>query len=258
MSTPPTTTYRIANTPNQNVRAIFAGQDSFLDRPKWRKVFQTVSFEQSLAAAPGPITTRPDTHLLTMLWVDAFMALQTQLPTVVRLGYDLRARRALGHRPHPNELTHLRTKAAALHTALRTWYASSPIPIEPTEVPPADPTSPFTTVLRHVSRWKGGVVMSYWACVLILQSCLNQCHEVPLFTDNVDIARKILRSLEHVGSGLMGPHRVGMPLRVAKEFVDERTQRWTVSMVTSYSDTYAAMSTDVYPANPALDHSAVE
>lgn len=149
----------------------------------------------------------------------------------------------------------LRPKAEGLRAALMWWHKSGSTGAftEPVEVPSKDPTSPYNMVLKHRSPREGSLLMGYWATMLILQECLNQCYTEPtmLFTDNQELANNILRSLEDVGRGLMGPHRIGYPLVAACDFVDEPTQTWALSMISRYNDTYASLSADAYSVNPA-------
>lgn len=190
--------------------------------------------------------------------IDGYFHLHVQLPPVIRAGYNIREGRVLGVEPDPLEVARLRPKAEELLASFILWYDSCDVgsSMQPAEVPSADPTSPYPRVLKWTNPWDGALIMSYWASLLILQECLLQCHsgpDLPL-TNKDELANNIMRSLEHVGQGLMGPHRVGLPVRVAYDFVDEATQGWAMSKISRYSDTYAAMSADTYPSNPAFDH----
>ncbi|CAN8097008.1 unnamed protein product [Discula destructiva] len=237
-------------------KAIFAGHDCFLNERKWRRLFGELTVDESCLEKPLDIL-EPGATLTFMKRSDTYFSLQAKLPPVIRASYNIRKRRALGIEPDSHEVARLKPKAAELLAAFISWHDSMPgFSTEPVQEPSADPTSPYDTVLKYRNPWEGSIRMSYWASLLILQECLNQCHPGPglLFTNNHELASKIMRSLEDVGRGLMGPHRVGYPLRVAHDFVDEPTQTWTLALVTRYNATYAAMSADVYPANPALDH----
>lgn len=194
----------------------------------------------------------------TTNWIDDYFLLHVQLPPVLRMGYNIRQGRQHGIEPSPEQVARLRPRAEALRAAVLAWhdkYMSQGVLAEPVQVPSTDPTSPYEMVLKYRNPWEGSMLMNYWTTVLILQESLNQCHSGPdlLFTDNQKLANNILRSLEHVGQGLMGPHRVGYSLRVAYDFVSEPTQTWTLIKISRYNDTYAATSADVYPANPLFD-----
>lgn len=195
---------------------------------------------------------------LTVKCINELYILQAQLPPIIRMGYNIRQGRNNGVEPDPEQVARLKPKAEELRVAFLSWhadYASEGALADPVEVPSTDPTSPYKTVLEHRNPWEGTIIMSHWASLLILQESLNQCHAGPglLYMNNEELAHNILRSIEYVGRGLMGPHRVGYPLRVAYDFVDVDTQAWTLSKVSGYNGTYAAMSADVYPANPLFD-----
>lgn len=190
--------------------------------------------------------------------MDVYFILQAQLPPIIRAGYNVRQGRNHGIEPDPGQVVRLKSKAEELRTAVLSWYhdcVSESALADPIEVPSRDPTSPYATVLEHRNPWEGCIILSYWASLLILQECLNQCHSGPglLFSNSPELAHNILRSIEHVGQGLMGPHRLGYPLRVAYDFTDRRSQLWMLSKVSGYNDIYAALSADVYPANPLTD-----
>ncbi|KAJ4411649.1 hypothetical protein N0V82_008963 [Gnomoniopsis sp. IMI 355080] len=238
-------------------KAIFAGHDCFLNQPKWKRLCQDLNVETTVDR-PGTSGMFKESAPLTSKRMNDHFILQAQLPPIIRMGYNIRQGRNNGVEPDPEQVARLRPKAEELRVAFLSWhadYASEGALADPIEVPSADPTSPYKTVLQYRNPWEGTFIMSYWTSLLILQESLNQCHPGPglLFTNNQELAHNILRSIEHVGRGLMGPHRVGYPLRVAYDFVDVDTQAWALSKVSGYNDTYAAMSADVYPANPLFD-----
>lgn len=203
----------------------------------------------------GPFTKGPP---ITTGRIDAYFVLLAQLPTLIRAGYNIRQGRNHDIEPDPDQVAWLRSKAEELRTAVLSWYhdcVSDSALADPVEVPSRDPTSPYATVFEHRNPWEGCIILSYWSSLLILQECLNQCHSGPglLFSDSQELAHNILRSIEYVGQGLMGPYRVGYPLRIAYDFADRRSQSWMLSKVSGYNDTYAALSADVYPANALTD-----
>lgn len=245
---------------HQAAEAIFAGHDCFLNQPKWKRLCEGLALESNLRM-PSTSALFHGTVPVANKWSDVYFVLQVQLPPIIRAGYNIRQGRSHGIEPGPEQVARLRPKAESLRLAFLAWYddyASQGAFADPIEVPSMDPTSPYEMVLEHRNPWEGSITMSYWASMLILQECLNQCHsgsDLP-FRDNEELAHKVLRSIESVGQGLMGPHRVGYSLRVAYDFVDERAQAWMLSKVTRYNDTYAALSTDVYPANSLFDQTS--
>lgn len=207
---------------------------------------------------PEPSGSFPKGPLLTIRRLDVYFILQAQLPPIIRAGYNIRKGRNHGIEPDAGQVVRLKSKADYLRTEVLSWYhdcVSEGALADPVEVQSGDPTSPFETVLEHRNPWEGCIILSYWASLLILEECLNQCHSGPglLFSGSQQLADNILRSMEYVGQGLMGPHRLGYPLRVAYDFADRRSQLWMLSKVSSYNDIYAALSADVYPDNPLTD-----
>lgn len=152
-------------------------------------------------------------------WVnyhDPYFILLAQLPRVVRAGFKIRETRRTGLEPDVADIAQLRQKATRLRTEYVCWYegavAGGAI-ILPVEVPSSEATSPFQSVFQHSNPWDGSILMNYWSAMLIIQECLDQCEIVTdrHFADsNRELATDILRSLEYVGHGLMGPYRVGV------------------------------------------------
>jgi hypothetical protein len=136
----------------------------------------------------------------------------------------------------------LRSEVAALFEA---YTALAPTPAE---VPSQDPGSIYETVLSYSNVWHGSFWMSFWATLLILQECLRLGQwPVDYTASNRELARNIYRSLECVGAGLMGPMRVGYPLRIAYDFADVRTQMWIGSLLERFKERYASTAPDGYP-----------
>lgn len=194
-------------------------------------------------------------------WVDhhdTYFVLLAQIPDVLRAGYDMREARRHGLEPDLAQVPQLEQKATRLRAEYLSWLAgavSGDAIKLPVDVLSLDPTSPFPTVLKFRTPWEGSILISYWATLLILQECLNQYQsgtDCPFAQSNQELASNILRSLEHVGEGLMGPYRVSYAVRVAYDFVTLPLQRWTLAMISRYNEQYAALSGDVYPENPAL------
>ncbi|PSR90412.1 hypothetical protein BD289DRAFT_217402 [Coniella lustricola] len=240
-------------------KAIFAGHDCFLDRPKWRRISEqlTLNWGDNPASVTHP---KKDIVQWAMLpHQDPFYVLHAKMPRVIRIGYSVRREMKRGIEPNAEQVDELRSKAAQLRTSLLAWFTRAKQMdafADPVESPSSDPTSPFATVLDFRDQWEGSIVLAYWADLLILQECLNQCAEPgaskPFEKANRQLANDILRAMVQVGAGFMGPYRVGYPLRVAIDFVDEHTQHWTLTMVDKYSEHYAAMSSKVYPSNPLI------
>lgn len=210
-----------------------------------------------------------------------------QMPSIIRAGYSIREAKRRGLEPDPMLLSQLKQEATKLREEYISWYKnalSAGAFRLPAEVPSLDPTSPFHSVLKFSSPWVGSLVISYWANMLIIQESLEQLQPGTKrsFThNNLELASNVLRSLEHVGEGIMGPFRVGYAVRIVYDFVNTPLQLWTLSKVSKYHEVSgqcillryrnkmskivdlahkicAALSRDVYPHNPALERSGMD
>ncbi|KAG8416508.1 hypothetical protein J3458_007091 [Metarhizium acridum] len=89
----------------------------------------------------------------------------------------------------------------------------------------------------------------YWACPLILQEALVQCEWPEEFEQSRgELIRNILRSIETVGAGTMGPYSVGFGIRIAYELASAEVQLWLRRVLDRFTKTYAATDKSTYPA----------
>lgn len=244
---------------HQILKAFFSGHGCFLDRPNWKRL--SARLTSDALTSPVPSTPEP-VGFVSPRWAeyhDSYFLLLAEMPSVLRVGYNVRKDRKRGVAPDPGQMEELMPRAERLRAAFLAWHAEARATgaiSDPVELAPSDPASaPFDTVLRFRTPWEGAAVMGYWANILILQECINQCQRgahVPFGQSNRRLATDILRAIEHVGQGLMGPYRVGHPLRVAYDFVDRPVQIWALRMVEKYNKQYAAMSSEVYPDNSLI------
>lgn len=237
-------------------RDLFSGRDCFLDHPKWRRLSATLATEH---LGENPYDDAPlDVVAKRAVYIDKYSVLFAKIPKIVRMGFCM----SDGDEGAGQE--ELRQAAERLHEEATAFYRDSldnGFMQPPLEVPSSDPTSPFPTVLHFTSPWQGFVTMSHWATLLMLQECLNitssstcistsssEQHRRPFAADNKALATMIVRSLESVGRGIMGPHRIGYPTRVAYDFLDDDDLKaWTLAKVAQYNERYAAVSRDTFP-----------
>lgn len=244
--------------PLMTMQSLFSGQDCFLAQPKW----QNLSLRLSDPAAHNEEGEQAQkaldiTRVPTPPWVrhqDEYFVLLAKIPLVLCWGYSIREERRHGITPDPSRVKLLAEQAGSLRSEYRAWHeraVSGGAITQPVEVPSADSTSPFSTVLEFSNPWVGSVETSYWATMLILQEALNQCcedgQEGRYDEENQELARNILRATESVGRGIMGPYRISYALRIAYDFVDLPLKMWVLSAAARYSQQYAAVSTETYP-----------
>lgn len=222
------------------MHSLFSGQDCFLARRPWQKLL-----------AGDPVVDDHGDGTLTEMYAiaDRYWIYLARLPAVLHRGYALREARNHGLPVDPSNVTLLVRRAEKLRAEMAALFERyTALAPGPTEVPSRDPGSIYDTVLSYSNVWHGSFQMSCWATLLILQECLVQCQwPVDYTASNRELAGNIYRSVEFVGAGLLGPLRVGYPLRIAYEFADLRTQLWIGSLLTRFEKHYASTAPNGYP-----------
>ncbi|KAJ4019907.1 hypothetical protein NW752_005008 [Fusarium irregulare] len=215
----------------------------FLSRPEWNRVM----FDDGRR-----LIYSADTPIGHIRVGDDFIANLAKLSPVLHWGYLVREAHRAGICVEPDKVSALAHLATENHARFARWYDdfdALEFP-RPVEVLPADPTtSLFETVLEHRSGAAGSLLMGYWASMLILEETLIECG-----TPRADAAatsryfvEQILRSIESVAQGAMGPYRVGFAVRIVYEFATGEEQRWITRLLDKFSEGYAAVDKRTYP-----------
>ncbi|RFU81340.1 zn2-c6 fungal-type dna-binding domain-containing [Trichoderma arundinaceum] len=217
----------------------------FLARPEWRRV---------LCDASTMSIFSPQAPLSSMQVVNSFFLCLADMPEVMWWGYPIREALLAGRRVNPRRIKQLAELTAANHGRFTEWYGNfQKLGIELKEVPSQDPNSPYQLVLEHPVGWLGSMHMGYWASMLILQELLMKCQwPVDYRESQKEFVHNILRSIETVGRGTMGPFRLGYSIRIVYEFANAEAQRWIISLLDKFSSKYAATDKDTYPS-PRVD-----
>ncbi|KAH7162408.1 C6 zinc finger domain protein [Dactylonectria estremocensis] len=195
----------------------------------------------------------PDTPREHIIVIDGFFERLADVPAVLKWGYLVREARNAGISVDPSQLVILSHLAAANHASFSKWYDEefTSLPqVQPTEALPANPeTSLYPTVLEYVNQWAGSMHLGVWASMLILQETLVQCGTPLPGSDAAkqDLVSKILRSVESVSRGTMGPYRVGYSLRVVYEFASAEAQVWIGTLLDTFTKSYASIDRKTYP-----------
>ncbi|KAK4062584.1 transcriptional regulator family: Fungal Specific TF [Trichoderma aggressivum f. europaeum] len=213
--------------------------------PEWRKVIYD---------GPGQSIYAPEAPGFSMQVVNSFFVCLADMPEVMWWGYPVRQALLAGRRVSPKRIQRVAEVAAANHERFAAWYEDfKKLGVELKEVPSKDPSSPYQVVLEHPVGWLGSMHMGYWASMLVLQELLIQCEWPVDYRDSQkELVQNILRSIESVGSGIMGPFRLGYSIRIVYEFVSVETQRWIISLLDKFSKRYAATDKNSYPS-PRVD-----
>ncbi|KAL3589129.1 hypothetical protein FPOAC2_11290 [Fusarium poae] len=218
-------------------------EELFLSRPEWNQV---------MFDGGRRLIYNADTPIGHIHVGDGFLANLTQLSPVIHWGYLVREANRAGISVEPSKVSALAQMALVSHARFVRWYEEFdalefPRPIETL---PTDPTaSLFKTVLEHQSAAAGSLLMGYWASMLIIEETLIECGTPRA---NADVSSRyfveqILRSIESVAQGAMGPYRIGFAVRIVYEFSTGEEQRWIGSLLDKFSKGYAAVDKRTYP-----------
>lgn len=247
----------------QIMNDLFSGKDCFLAHPQWRPVMR----HHSCSPSHSTTTTMASTIYQDQVdLVDDYMQLLVRIPAAVKYLYMLRAvsqQDAVAKAMDAAEVARIRQSMLHIRDAFETWYQRIlPFNPPPIEMSTQDPASIYPTVLRYESPWKGALHMGYWASLCIVYATLMECHQAfPSDDGHSDddgydtgaavfelLSDRILRSVETVGNGMMGPYRCGYSVRIAYEVVDEHTQAWIRMWIARFEKRYAATAVESYPS----------
>jgi hypothetical protein len=224
---------------------LFNLKDCFLARPSWQRV---------LLGTEG--LNMPIVPELAQL-IDLYFVNLAKVPSILKYAYVIRDAIRHGLPVDTSRVPALIQQAVRLRDDLLVWYQlfSGMVPA-PVDIPSQETETIFEQVLEYQTPWHGSLYMGYWATLSIVQGCLSICGVPGDYAENnKELARNILRSVETVGAGMMGPYRVGYPVRIAYEFAELREQIWVLGVLAEFQKTYAATSPDVYerPGQDAFD-----
>jgi hypothetical protein len=217
----------------------------FLARPEWRGVLcDNTTWSIFSHNAPD----------FSMQVGNSFFLCLADMPEVMWWGYPVREALLAGRQISPRRIKQVAELAAEKREQFVEWYEDfKKISVELKEAPSQDPTSPYQVILEHPVGWLGSMHMGYWASMLILQELLIRCQwPVDYQESQKELVQNILRSIESVGRGTMGPFRLGYSIRIVYEFASAEAQRWIITLLDRFSKRYAATDKDTYPS-PRVD-----
>ncbi len=214
--------------------------ECFLTRPEWRSVMRDRGRH---------LLQAPDFNDEAIEAVDEFNNRLAEIPAVVKVGYPVieAAKRGL---PIDLEAAATTSKlAAACHMRMSEfWSTNRHLFPEPVEAPSADPQSLYPVILRYESRWAATLQLSHHATMCLLQEFLQQLGwSQPFATSQKEYAQIILRSVEDISQGPLGPYRIGYAMRIVYELADAEAQEWIRGCLDRFKSTYAATDKQTYP-----------
>ncbi|OAA73914.1 C6 zinc finger domain protein [Cordyceps fumosorosea ARSEF 2679] len=217
------------------------GDECFLTRPEWRTVMRDRGRH---------LLQAPDFNDEAIEAVDEFNDRLAEIPAVVKVGYPVMEAAKQGLPIDPAAAATTLRLAAACHARMSSFWSSyGHLFPAPAEAPSRDPRSPYPVVLWYERRWAATLQMSHHATMCLLQEFLQRLGRPPetFATSQEAYTRVILRSVEDISQGPLGPYRIGYALRIAYELADAEAQAWIRGCLDRFKSTYAATDKQTYP-----------
>ncbi|KAJ5514590.1 hypothetical protein N7463_004142 [Penicillium fimorum] len=213
--------------------SMFSGEACFLASDEWHDKMRQQYTSNLL----------PEVHNS----IELFFAYFTYSPSLVHKLYSLK------HVDTPSSealqtISEVLSEALEMQMKLAIWYEQfSQIVPPPTETisPTGDELYPIILAYTDVSY--ATIYCGYYSYMVIIHEIFKTCgypgeHEamVAYFRD------QICKSVEYNSVGVMGPYRMGFPLRVAFEVADPVTSSWILNRLAQFSKIYAAAQPENY------------
>ncbi|PMB69625.1 hypothetical protein BM221_004269 [Beauveria bassiana] len=212
----------------------------FLTRPEWRSVMR----DRGRHLLQGPEFSDEAIEA-----VDEFNNRLAEIPAVVKVGYPVMEAAKKGLPIDSVAAATTCRLAAACHARMSEfWSTYKHLFPDPVEAPSKDPQSLYPVILRYEARWAATLRMSHHATMCLLQEFLQQLGWTqPFATSQKEYAHIILRSVEDISQGPLGPYRIGYAMRIAYELADAEAQEWIRGCLDRFKSTYAATDKQTYP-----------
>lgn len=209
------------------MHSMFSGEDCFLASEDWHQMMR----QQYTRDMPRNL------HDL----IEEFFAFFTYTPSIVHKLYHLK-------RMDVSTPQALQVISAALEETLRlqsrvdAWYEQyTKLALPPTEALSWRNDNLFPIILTYPDMIYATIFCGYYSCMVIVHESLRTfCYPGPHEAMVIYFRDRICQSIEYCSAGILGPYRMGFPLRVAMEVADPVTRTWLIARLEELSKTYAA------------------
>ncbi|KAJ5212354.1 uncharacterized protein N7498_004000 [Penicillium cinerascens] len=219
------------------MHSMFSGEPCFLASEEWHHMMQ----QQYTADLPTDLHNS----------IEQFFAFFTYAPSLVHKFYSLKEA-DLSTPEAQQTISATLTQALDMQSKLAVWYEQySLITPPPVEIPSPTDDELYPSVLVYEDMIHATVYCGYCSYMAIIHEVLKtfgcpgpQASMVVYFCD------QICKSVEYSGAGVLGPFRLGFPLRVAYEVSDRPIRSWILTRLEGFSKTYAAAQPKNFEAIP--------
>ncbi|KAJ5174992.1 uncharacterized protein N7482_000869 [Penicillium canariense] len=209
------------------MHSMFSGEACFLATQEWHQMMRQ-------QCAPG---ISSDLHQS----IEQFFAYFTYAPSLVHRFYhlkeiDITTPEAL------QIISATLEQALDLQSKLAPWYEQfSQIAPPPSETLTSTDDLTYPIVLTYSDMTHASIYCGYYAYMIIIHEVLKTFgYPGPHAAMVIYFRDQICRSVEYSSVGVLGPYRLGFPLRVAIEVADPATRSWILARLSQFSKIYAA------------------
>ncbi|KAJ5669101.1 hypothetical protein N7462_010171 [Penicillium macrosclerotiorum] len=209
------------------MHSMFSGEDCFLAAEEWHHMM----LQQYTANVP------PELHNC----IEQFFAYFTYSPSLVHKLYRLKEIDI--STPEAFQLISAAlAQALDLQAKMAVWYKQySQITPQPVENPSNKDDPVFPIILTYSDMIDAAIYTGYYAFMVIIHEVLKTLSYPGPHAEMVVYFRdQICKSVEFSCAGILGPYRMGFPLRVAIEVADPDTKSWILARLEEFSKIYAA------------------
>ncbi|KAJ6131381.1 hypothetical protein N7523_001841 [Penicillium sp. IBT 18751x] len=217
------------------MHSMFSGEQCFLASEEWHHMMQ----QQYTSEMPIDLHNS----------IEQFFAYFTYAPSLVHKFYSLKEVDLSTPKAQQTILTTL-TQALDMQSKLAVWYEQySQIAPLPVEVPSSIEDGVYPAILVYEEMLHAAIYCGYFAYMAIIHEVLKTFgHAGPHGSMVVYFCDQICKSVEYSGVGVLGPFRLGFPLRVAYEVSGPLTRSWILTRLESFSKVYAAARPENFKA----------
>ncbi|KAJ5615695.1 hypothetical protein N7537_000809 [Penicillium hordei] len=215
------------------MHSMFSGEVCFLASDEWHDKMR----QQYTLDLP------PEVHNS----IELFFVYFTYAPGLVHKLYSLRHVDATGAEALQT-ISGVLSEALEMQMKLAIWYRQfSQLAPPPTETLSSTGDELYPIILKYTDVSYATIYCGYYSYMVIIHEILKTCGYpgehgamVAYFRD------QICKSVEYNSVGVMGPYRMGFPLRVAFEIADPVTRSWILNRLEQFSNIYAAAQPENY------------
>ncbi|KAL4803198.1 hypothetical protein BDV18DRAFT_163254 [Aspergillus unguis] len=174
--------------------------------------------------------------------VEEFFAYFTHSPALVHRLYGLKEA-DFSDTATLTQMSGLLNDALNFLERLVLWYDKySRTNAIPNDVPSPTEDTFFPTVLWYSDINSATIYCGYYSFMVLIHEILKTCGYPGEHAAMVAYYRdQICKSVEYTAQGLLGPYRIGFPLRVACEVADPATRAWISGRLKQFSEFYAVL-----------------